>query len=150
MYSWQLIAFCWNNMHVVLVFFLSHLVGFCKESKELKSVFHSAVWTQFWGRIFVQALVSVASNSRMRQYSNTNVSYFSLMSQSKKKHRTLDACRLEYLKTSRVHKYLNMNTFHTLQQSHVPVEHYRTLDVCRLEYLKTSCVCQYSNMNTLH
>ena len=49
MYSWQLFAFCSDNIHVVLVFFLSLLGGFCKESKELKSVFHSAVWTQFWG-----------------------------------------------------------------------------------------------------
>ena len=60
--------------------------------------------------------------------------------------KTLDVCRLEYLKTSRVRKYSNMNTFHTSQQSCVPVEHHRIFDVCRLEYLKTSRVRQYSNI----
>ena len=50
-------------------------------------------------------------------------------SSQKKKKRTLDVCRLKYLKTSRVHKYSNMNTFHTSQQSCVPVEHHRIFDV---------------------
>jgi len=47
-------------------------------------------------------------------------------------------------------KYSIMNTFNTLHESRVPVEHYRTLEVCRLEYLKTSRIRQYSNMNTFH
>lgn len=50
MSSWQLFTFCWDNMYIVLVIFFL-LGGFCQESKEsikeLKSVFHSAVWTQF-------------------------------------------------------------------------------------------------------
>ena len=65
-------------------------------------------------------------------------------------HRTLEVCRLENLKTSRMRQYSNMNTLHTLQESRVPVEHHRTLEVCRLEYLKTRCMRQYSNMNTFH
>ena len=53
-------------------------------------------------------------------------------------HRTLEVCRLEYLKTSRMPQYSNMNTSHTSRESRVPVEHHRTLEVCRLEHLKTS------------
>jgi len=65
-------------------------------------------------------------------------------------HRTLEVCRLEYLKTSRIRQYSNMNMLHTLQESRVPVEYHRTLEVCRLEYLRTSRMCQHSNTNTLH
>ena len=37
------------------------------------------------------------------------------------------------LSTSRWRQYSIMNTYHTLHESRVPVEHYRTLEVCRLE-----------------
>ena len=38
------------------------------------------------------------------------------------------------LNTSRWRQYLIINPFHTLHESHVPVEHYRTLEVCRSQY----------------
>ena len=66
------------------------------------------------------------------------------------RHRTLEVYRLEYLKTSRMPQYSNMNTFHISHESRVPVEHHRTLEVCRFEYPKTSRMPQYSNMNTFH
>ena len=55
------------------------------------------------------------------------------------------------LKTSRMRKYSNMNTFHTSHESRVLVEHYRALQVCVVQNtLKTSRMRQYSNMNTFH
>jgi len=85
----------------------------------------------------------------MRQYSNMNTFHASHGSRVPVKYqRTLEVCRLEYLKTSRMRQYPNMNTFHTSHESRVPVEHHITLKVCRLEYLKTSRMRQYSNMNT--
>jgi len=91
----------------------------------------------------IQALVWVLSTSRWRQYSITNT--FHTLHESRvpvEHHRTLEVCRLEYLKTSRMPQYSNMNTFHTSHESRVPVEHHRTLEVCRLEYLETSPLSQ--------
>ena len=48
------------------------------------------------------------------------------------------------LSTSRWRQYSIMNTFHTLDESRVPVEHHATLEVCRLEYLKTLAIRQFS------
>ena len=44
------------------------------------------------------------------------------------------------LSTSRGRQYSIMDTFHTLHESRVPVEHFRTLEVCRLEYFAYASV----------
>ena len=51
------------------------------------------------------------------------------------------------LSTSRGRQYSIMDTFHTLHESRVPVEHFRTLEVCRLEYPLASYMRQSSNVS---
>ena len=83
----------------------------------------------------IKALVWVLNSSHWRQCLIMNAFHTLHESRVPVEHnKTLDVCRLEYLKTSAILQYWIMSTFHTLRQSRVPVEHYRTLEVCRLEY----------------
>ena len=46
-----------------------------------------------------------------------------------KQNRTLEVCRLKYLKTSRVRHYSDMNTFQTSHESRISVTHFGTRSV---------------------
>jgi len=63
----------------------------------------------------------------MRQYSKMNTFHTSHESLVPvEHHRTLEVCRLEYLKTSLMRQYSNMKTFCTSHESRVPVANSRT------------------------
>ena len=69
----------------------------------------------------------------LRQYSNMNMLHTSHgFSVPVKHHRTLEVCRLEYLRTLRMRQYSNMNwPVHTLHESRVPFACFGTLTELR-------------------
>ena len=81
----------------------------------------------------------------MRQYSNLNTFHSSHESRVLVEYyRTLDVCRLEYLKISRMRQYLSMNTIHTSHESRVPVACFGTLACCLTE-IRGSVYYLYKN-----